>query len=134
MSSCNPGSVLSSTSTRISRWMLCASSPLHTWGLSYGLFLTSLLSCVLCSELQPLVWLFTDPPRAGLDAPVIEYLKSCSASTLIYVSCDPATQARDLQKLCDVRNDGPFELQYVQPVDMFPQTHHIEMVALLRRR
>ena len=65
---------------------------------------------------------------------MIEYLKGCSAKSFVYVSCDPATQARDLQKLCDKKRGGPFEVQYVQPVDMFPQTHHIETVALLRRR
>ena len=74
-----------------------------------------------------------DPPRAGLDGPVIEYLLGCGANTFVYVSCDPATQARDLLKLCDGKQERPFQLQYVQPVDMFPQTHHIETVALLRR-
>jgi 23S rRNA (uracil1939-C5)-methyltransferase len=74
-----------------------------------------------------------DPPRAGLGGAVIEYLRDCSAHTFVYVSCDPATQARDLHKLCDERQDRPFGLEYVQPVDMFPQTHHIETVALLRR-
>lgn len=64
---------------------------------------------------------------------MIEYLKGCSAHTVVYVSCDPATQARDLQKLCDPQHDRPFRLQHVQPVDMFPQTHHIETVALLNR-
>ncbi len=83
---------------------------------------------------KKIMMICADPPRAGLSGPVIDYLRSCNAHTFVYVSCDPATQARDLQKLCDKQQDGAFELQYVQPVDMFPQTHHIETVALLRRR
>ena len=74
-----------------------------------------------------------DPPRAALGSGVIDYLRACSAHTIVYVSCDPATQARDVQKLCDEQQKGAFQLQFVQPVDMFPQTHHIETVALLRR-
>jgi tRNA/tmRNA/rRNA uracil-C5-methylase (TrmA/RlmC/RlmD family) len=72
-----------------------------------------------------------DPARAGLGAPVLEYLAGCGARRVVYVSCNPATQARDLAQLCGV---GPYELAAVQPVDMFPHTEHVESVALLTRR
>lgn len=87
------------------------------------LILATIVMSLLCA----------DPPRAGLGGAVIDYLRDCSAHTFVYVSCDPATQARDLHKLCDEQQDRPFSLEYVQPVDMFPQTHHIETLALLRR-
>ncbi|HHG85935.1 MAG TPA: 23S rRNA (uracil(1939)-C(5))-methyltransferase RlmD [Bacteroidetes bacterium] len=68
----------------------------------------------------------TDPPRAGMDAPVVKQLLKIRASKIVYVSCNPATQARDLEMLCEV-----YDLVYIQPVDMFPQTSHVENVALL---
>ncbi|BDA43157.1 Uncharacterized RNA methyltransferase TTE1812 [Coccomyxa sp. Obi] len=74
-----------------------------------------------------------DPARAGLGEPVIEYLLGCGARTLVYVSCNPATQARDIQLLTHGAEQNSFRLESVQPVDMFPHTEHIESVALLRR-
>jgi 23S rRNA (uracil1939-C5)-methyltransferase len=71
-----------------------------------------------------------DPPRTGLSREVIEGLIRLAPATLVYVSCDPATLARDARQLVE----GGFELADVQPVDMFPQTYHIECVASLRHR
>lgn len=71
----------------------------------------------------------TDPPRAGMHSDVVETLKKISAKKIVYVSCNPATQARDIQLLDDV-----YKLSKVQPVDMFPQTHHVENVVLLEKR
>ncbi len=71
-----------------------------------------------------------DPARVGCARPVVEALIDSRASRLIYVSCDPATLARDLRLLVD----GGFALRDIQPLDMFPQTHHIETVATLDRR
>ena len=70
-----------------------------------------------------------DPPRRGLQPEVIGVLVASLARRVIYVSCDPATLARDLRRLVD----GGFELVEVQPIDMFPHTQHIECVATLDR-
>jgi 23S rRNA (uracil1939-C5)-methyltransferase len=70
-----------------------------------------------------------DPPRAGLAPPVAGALAGAPLRRLVYVSCDPATLARDLKVLIG----GGFELEAVVPVDLFPHTHHIECVARLRR-
>ena len=70
-----------------------------------------------------------DPPRAGCHLRVLESLALHRPRTVIYVSCDPATLARDLRILCD----SGFRLEDVQPIDMFPQTYHIECVARLAR-
>ena len=70
-----------------------------------------------------------DPPRAGVAQPVLTTLLNFAAPTIVYISCDPATLARDVQLL--VANG--YHLQYVQPLDMFPQTHHVETVALFKR-
>ncbi len=73
--------------------------------------------------------LITDPPRAGMHPDVVGYLKELSLPKLVYVSCNPSTMARDLKELKEV-----YEVENVQPVDMFPQTYHIEAVTQLRRR
>lgn len=68
-----------------------------------------------------------DPPRAGCHRAVLDALAARRPARVVYVSCEPATLARDLRSLCD----NGFNLQEVQPIDMFPQTYHIECVALL---
>lgn len=68
----------------------------------------------------------TDPPRAGMHEKVIEQLLEASPKKIVYVSCNPATQARDLQMLSE-----KYRVARIQPVDMFPHTHHVENVAEL---
>lgn len=70
-----------------------------------------------------------DPPRAGVDEPVIDVLLRAAPERIVYVSCNPATQARDLALM-----DGAYRVEAVQPVDMFPHTHHVENVVKLVRR
>jgi len=72
-----------------------------------------------------------DPPRKGCWPSLLELLRATRPAQIIYVSCQPATMSRDLNVLCA---DGVFELVRVQPLDMFPQTQHVECVADLRRR
>lgn len=69
-----------------------------------------------------------DPPRAGCHPAVLQTLTEHPPRQLIYVSCDPATLARDLRILVD----GGYALESVQPVDLFPQTYHVECVTVLR--
>lgn len=73
--------------------------------------------------------IITDPPRAGMHADVVDVILSAGAERIVYVSCNPATQARDLALL-----DGAYAVRHVQPVDMFPQTHHVENVVLLEKK
>jgi 23S rRNA (uracil1939-C5)-methyltransferase len=70
-----------------------------------------------------------DPPRAGLDRFALDALAAKTPRTIAYVSCDPATLARDAARLIQ----HSYALETVQPVDMFPQTYHIECVAVFRR-
>jgi len=71
----------------------------------------------------------TDPPRDGMHANVVGQLLNLEAEKIVYVSCNSATQARDLALL-----DSKYKVTKVQPVDMFPQTHHVENVVLLEKR
>ncbi|WP_310993641.1 23S rRNA (uracil(1939)-C(5))-methyltransferase RlmD [Aequorivita marina] len=71
----------------------------------------------------------TDPPRDGMHADVVGQLLNLEAEKIVYVSCNSATQARDLALL-----DSLYKVIKVQPVDMFPQTHHVENVVLLEKR
>jgi 23S rRNA (uracil1939-C5)-methyltransferase len=71
-----------------------------------------------------------DPPRSGCDARVTAWLALAGPASVVYVSCDPATMARDLRLLTV---SGPYRMERFELVDMFPQTHHIECVATLRR-
>ena len=72
----------------------------------------------------------TDPPRAGCDREVIDHILRIAPKRIVYISCNPATLARDLKMLRELR----YEPKKVQPVDMFPHTHHVENVVLLEKR
>lgn len=72
--------------------------------------------------------LVTDPPRSGMHEDVVMRIREIAPSRIVYVSCNPATQARDLALLKD-----RYRITHVQPVDMFPHTHHVESVVGLRR-
>ena len=69
----------------------------------------------------------TDPPRAGMHPDVVRSIMEAGSGKIVYISCNPATQARDISMLAE-----RYEVEKVQPVDMFPQTHHVENVALLK--
>ena len=73
--------------------------------------------------------IITDPPRAGMHSDVVDVILFAAPKRVVYVSCNPATQARDLQML-----DKDYQVTAVQPVDMFPHTQHVENVVLLERR
>ena len=73
--------------------------------------------------------IITDPPRAGMHPRVTKLLADLKVDRIVYVSCNPATQARDLQVLGDV-----YDVKKIQPVDMFPHTQHVENVVLLELR
>jgi 23S rRNA (uracil1939-C5)-methyltransferase len=73
--------------------------------------------------------IITDPPRAGMHADVVQTILNIGAQRIVYVSCNPATQARDLALMSDF-----YKIARVQPVDMFPHTHHVENVVLLERK
>ena len=73
--------------------------------------------------------IITDPPRAGMHEDVVSTILFAAPKRIVYVSCNPATQARDLQLL-----DADYKVVAVRPVDMFPHTHHVENVVLLERR
>ena len=73
--------------------------------------------------------IITDPPRAGMHPDVVKTILRASPDRIVYVSCNPATQARDLQDL-----DEQYKVIEVQPVDMFPHTPHVENVVLLKKR
>jgi tRNA/tmRNA/rRNA uracil-C5-methylase (TrmA/RlmC/RlmD family) len=69
-----------------------------------------------------------DPPRAGLSDLALEGLLKLRPPRILYVSCDPATWARDVGKLV---RDGGYRLEVIQPWDFYPQTHHVEVLSLL---
>ncbi|MBN1789042.1 MAG: 23S rRNA (uracil(1939)-C(5))-methyltransferase RlmD [Bacteroidales bacterium] len=99
-------------------------------GISNSQFLAGDIRELLTSELMdqhghPDV-IITDPPRTGMHADVIQAIIETRPDRIVYVSCNPATQARDIQLLSE-----HYKLAKSQPVDMFPYTHHVENVALL---
>ena len=73
--------------------------------------------------------IITDPPRAGMHEDVISVILNAAPKRIVYVSCNPATQARDLAMMV-----GHYEIKAIQPVDMFPKTAHVENVVLLEKR
>jgi len=86
---------------------------------------------VLAERLEGVDALFVDPPRKGLDGRAMEAIGTQPPPVLLYLSCDPATLARDLGRLC---GDGPFVPRLVQPFDFFPNTTHVETLVVLDRR
>ena len=72
--------------------------------------------------------IIVDPPRSGMHEDVIKAMMACHPEKIVYVSCNPATQARDIQRMT-----GYYRVTKLQPVDMFPHTFHVENVALLER-
>ena len=73
--------------------------------------------------------IITDPPRDGMHKDVVQQILNIAPNKVVYVSCNSATQARDLEMMKDM-----YEITKVQPVDMFPQTHHVENVVLLEKK
>ena len=73
--------------------------------------------------------MIVDPPRKGCSRDTLEAINKISPKRLVYVSCDPATLARDVKILTDMG----FKVEKIQPVDMFPQTVHIETIVLLQK-
>ena len=79
--------------------------------------------------LEDLDALVVDPPRAGLADGVVDDIASTGASIVAYVSCDPATWARDVARF----EQAGYRLRSAQPVDMFPQTYHVEVASFFDR-
>ncbi len=75
--------------------------------------------------------IITDPPRSGMHPKVIEQLIKLNAPRIVYVSCNPTTQARDLKELC--AGETGYQIKKLQPIDLFPHTPHVECVALLEK-
>jgi 23S rRNA (uracil1939-C5)-methyltransferase len=76
-----------------------------------------------------------DPPRAGVEAEALARLKKLAPTSIHYVSCDPATLARDLAQLVGTQEArGPYEIEHINLFDIFPQTYHMEVLVRLRRR
>jgi 23S rRNA (uracil1939-C5)-methyltransferase len=73
--------------------------------------------------------LVVDPPRKGIDEKLINTILNANFEKIVYVSCNPTTLARDIRLLKDM-----YKVKYVQPVDMFPHTHHVETIAVLIKR
>jgi 23S rRNA (uracil1939-C5)-methyltransferase len=80
-------------------------------------------------NLQPDI-VILDPPRKGCEPEVIKYLRESAPDRLVYVSCNPATQARDLKLLCE---GDRYQITRIQPIDFFPQTSHVEAIAFLKK-
>ena len=105
----------------------------HVNGINNTLFYAGDMKDILTDDFiqehgQPDV-IITDPPRAGMHADVVKVILNAAPKRIVYVSCNPATQARDLQLM-----DADYKVAAVQPVDMFPHTPHVENVVLLERR
>ncbi len=79
-------------------------------------------------DLRPTA-VIVDPPRSGIELPAMDALVQCGAERIVYISCDPATLARDAKRL----TGGGYQVRRIQPIDMFPQTYHIEAMVTFER-
>ncbi|MEY4431673.1 MAG: rRNA ((1939)-C(5))-methyltransferase RlmD [Cyanobacteriota bacterium] len=100
-------------------------------GLPRARFLQGDVGALLQGQLSTADGLVVDPPRKGLSDDTLAAIVDAPPPRLAYISCNPATLARDLGSLC---GNGPYGIERLQPVDFFPQTSHVECVALLQRR
>ena len=94
-------------------------------------FVAGDVAALLRAELQDCGALVLDPPRRGLDASVVDAIRETPPQLLVYLSCDVATQSRDLKRF--LAPEGCYALEQLQPIDFFPQTTHLENLALLKR-
>lgn len=112
----------------------CAKINCRNEGLDHAAFyrgdVAAIMKAALIEEKIPIDCVVLDPPRSGCEKDVLDAVIALKPSKTIYVSCNPATQARDIRYLID----RGASLKYIQPLDMFPQTAHIEAVALLEIR
>jgi 23S rRNA (uracil1939-C5)-methyltransferase len=104
-------------------------------GRTNGEFISGMVETVLPELVKRLspgaTSVLLDPPRKGCQPQTLALLRAVKPAQIVYVSCHPATMARDLNILCA---DGVFDVARVTPLDMFPQTQHVECVADLRAR
>jgi 23S rRNA (uracil1939-C5)-methyltransferase len=100
---------------------------INSLGVDNLVFLQGKTEDVLGTLESPPDALIVDPPRAGCQPPVLDAIIRSKPRRTVYVSCEPETLARDLQVLVS----GGLSLEKVEPVDMFPQTYHVECVATL---
>ncbi|MEG1778359.1 MAG: 23S rRNA (uracil(1939)-C(5))-methyltransferase RlmD [Angelakisella sp.] len=84
----------------------------------------------MAAENEPADVVLMDPPRAGSDEAFLTSVLTLAPKKVVYISCNPETLARDLEVLCD----SSYKVQSIQPVDMFPYTHHVECVCLMTRK
>ena len=96
-------------------------------GLDNVEFLLGKTEDVLTDLPEPPDAVILDPPRAGCQPAALQGIINLASPRLVYVSCDPETLARDLKTLCT----GGYALDQIQPLDMFPQTHHVECIAIM---
>ncbi len=99
-------------------------------GIGNAGFIAGRAEDVLCQDMARPDVIVVDPPRKGCDEACIDAMLKNSPERIVYVSCDPATLARDLRKFCD----GGYELKRIRAVDQFPHTVHVEAVVLLARK
>lgn len=94
-------------------------------------FLDGSVETLLAQVQTPPDIVLLDPPRRGCDSSVLEQLHRLGPDRIVYMSCNPATLARDLQQLCGT---GVYQMTRIQPADFFPQTSHVETLAVLKNR
>lgn len=99
-------------------------------GLEHVLLIEDTAHSALAEIEDPVDYLVLDPPRSGAGRAVMRDISRLSPAKIVYVSCDPATLARDARTLVE----GGYELLEVQPLDLFPQTYHIETLAVFRKQ
>jgi len=111
----------------------CAEENFQEEGVSKGEFFAGdvggIVRKLFLEKQTPVDVVVLDPPRIGCSSDVLEGLLRLGSSRIVYISCNPTTQARDIRRLLD----GGYRLKELQPLDMFPQTKHIEVIGILER-